>query len=75
MAKTKSKPKENIEGVKLYQVIPLTPFEKKKSMLKPITTLTIEIIEKVGGMEIGTKKTLPTRLANQMVDLGHAKII
>jgi hypothetical protein len=70
MAK-QSKTKE----VKIVDETKMTSMQLKQSKIKEVSTLTIEMIKKVGGMEIGSQKTLPTRLANQMVALGNAKLI
>lgn len=54
---------------------PKTLMDKKRAMLKPQSFETVEMIKEVGGMKVGFQKKLPTRLAKQMVELGHAKII
>lgn len=61
MAKKNKQSDEQIDNV--------VPIENKESGL-----VEIEIIEAVAGMEIGTIKKVPSLLAKQIIELGHAKI-
>ncbi len=42
---------------------------------KTVEKVEIEMIKEVAGMKIGDKRKVPFYLANQMVQLGNAKII